>query len=114
MMFGGPPTWAEEALEKRAASGDIAAYEVQFAQQIDNPVDQMIAHYFARRMLYFSGSPAEGEVKAYLFMLAGWIGAELDEEIIESLTASANTILPMLFGLPPADDATNAQEFDAE
>lgn len=112
MIFGGTPTWASEALEERAASGDIAAYELQFANRINDPIDQMITHYFARRILHFSGQPHEGELKAYVIMLAGWMGTEVNEETIESLTQSANTILPMLFGLAPADDGDRDEEAD--
>lgn len=110
MLFGGPPVWAKEALEQRAVSGDIAAYELRFANQIDDPIDQMIAHYFARRLLTFSGEPHEGELKAYVIMLAGWMGSELDSDVVDSLQESANVIFPLLFGLPPADGNSSDDE----
>lgn len=114
MLFGGPPAWVEEALQKRAASGDIASYELRFANRIDDPIDQMVAHYFARRLLTFSGLPTEGEVKAYGLMLMGWMGSELDGSIVESLEGSANVVFPLLFGLPPADGSSAVDEDEGD
>lgn len=98
MLLGGPPIWAAEALEKRAESGELANYEAGFAGQIEDPIDQIIAHYFALRLLFFSGSPAEGETKAYAIVIAAWCGSD-SSEMIDGMMTTATDLLPSLLGL---------------
>lgn len=38
-LFGGPPVWAQEALDARRASEDIAEYEVRFSSALTDPWD---------------------------------------------------------------------------
>lgn len=82
--LGGAPAWMTEALNARRNSMDIEVYEKQFAANIEDIFDQVIAHYFALKMLYFSGMPEEGEIAAYAIMMDAWIGDEFITTTIES------------------------------
>jgi hypothetical protein len=98
---GGPPTWMMEALDLRRASENIAQYEAEFASELVDPIDQIIAHYFSLKMLIFSGQPHEGEMKAYTILLNVFSGNELSGEFLEQMLQTARELLPSLLGLQP-------------
>lgn len=66
-------------------------------------------------MLTFSGDPEQGELEAYMLMLVGWAGQDIDDELIEGLQSTAQELLPSLLGLEPIDlQALTTSDDDAE
>lgn len=111
-LFGGPPAWVEEALEALRSSSDALKYVMRFAAALTDPWDQIVAHYFALKMLTFSREPDQGEIRAYLLIMAVWAGGEMDMELVERLQVTAKDLLPFLLGLEPIDleDMTSLED----